>query len=121
MDAARIELLIESINRELPFSPPFQYKKFTDEPYPLTFTENVTYLGDWTAQCLHPYSKIEWFCVRPQYLKNIGRLVSPKVISCEPEFLQLLQKLDIPFSVQDDSMLIYCNKTTNKHIKADSQ
>jgi len=110
MDAEQIENMINAINFELEFTPPFQYKKFEDEPFPLSFCEDVTYLGDWSANCLHPYSKIEWFCIRPQYLKSIGRLVPPKVISCKPEFINLLQKLNVPFQQQDDSIFIYCNK-----------
>lgn len=110
MDANKIEDLINSINTELPFTPPFQYKKFDKEPYPLSFSENVNYLGDWSAHCLQPYSKIEWFCVRPQYFKNIGRLVPPKVISCKSEFLKLLQSLKVPFKSQGDTVFIYCNR-----------
>jgi hypothetical protein len=109
MDANQIEVLIDSIKTELPFTPPFQYKKFDEEPFPLTFSDNVTYLGDWSAHCLYPYSKIEWFCVRPQYLKNIGRLVPPKVVSCELEFINLLQKLKISFKQNGDSIFIYGN------------
>jgi len=110
MDAEKIESLIKSIESDLPFTPTFQYKKFGDEPYPLTFDEDVWFLGDWSAQCLLPYSEIEWFCIRPRYRKTIGRLVPPKVISCESEFKELLQKLSIPFVIQDDTIFIYCNK-----------
>ena len=110
MDAEKIGKLINSIKSELPFTPTFQYKKFGEEPYPLTFDEDVWYLGDWTAHCLQPYSQIEWFCVRPRYLKSIGRLVPSKVISCEAEFISLLQKLKVPFQQQNDSIFIYCNK-----------
>jgi hypothetical protein len=110
MDTNQIEVLIDSIETELPFTPPFQYKKLDEDPFPLEFSDNVSYLGDWSAHCIHPYSKIEWFCVRPQYLKNIGRLVPPKVISCELEFINLLQKLKVSFKQQDGSIFIYCNK-----------
>lgn len=72
MDAKQIELLIESINVNLRFTPPFQYKKIGEEPNPLTFNENVGYLGYWSAHCLFPYSKIVWICVRPQYLKYVS-------------------------------------------------
>ncbi|SET70545.1 DUF6678 family protein [Thalassotalea agarivorans] len=110
MDANQIKALIASIEAELPFTPPFQYKKFGEDPYPLNFSENVTYLGDWSAHCLRPYSKIEWFCIRPQYLKRVGKLVPPKVISCESDFISLLHKLKVSFVFQGDSILIHCNK-----------
>ena len=110
MDANQIEVLINSIKAELPFTPPFQYKKFDEDPFPLSFSENVNYLGDWSAHCLHPFTKIEWFCVRPQYLKSVGRLVPPKVVSCEAEFINLLQNLKVPFQSQGDTIFIYCNK-----------
>ena len=95
MDANQIEVLINSIKAELPFTPPFQYKKFDEDPFPLSFSENVNYLGDWSAHCLHPFTKIEGFCVRPQYLKSVGRLIPPKVVSCEAEFIDLLQNLKV--------------------------
>ncbi|MBE0365788.1 hypothetical protein PULV_b0449 [Pseudoalteromonas ulvae UL12] len=110
MDANQIEVLVNSIKTELPFTPPFQYKKFDEDPFPLSFSENVNYLGDWSAHCLQPFTKIEWFCVRPKYLKSVGRLVPPKVVSCEAEFINLLQNLKVPFQSQGDTILIYCNK-----------
>ena len=110
MDANQIEVLVSLINTELPFTPPFQYKKFDEAPFPLTFSENVSYLGDWSADCLQPYSSIEWFCVRPQYLKSIGRLVPPKVVSCEAEFIKLLISQNVSFESRGDTILIYCNK-----------
>ena len=109
MYAKQIKLLIDSINNKLPFTPPFQYKKFDEEPYPLTFTENVSYLGHWSAPCLLPYSKIEWFCVRPQYLKYESRLIPEEVITCELASIKLLQNLDVPYNVQGDAIFIYCN------------
>jgi len=110
MDTNQIEVLINSIKAELPFTPPFQYKKFDEDPFPLTFSENVNYLGDWSAHCLHPFTEIEWLCVRPQYLKSVGRLVPPKVVSCEAEFINLLQNLKVPFQSQGDTIFIYCSK-----------
>ncbi|WP_142047497.1 DUF6678 family protein [Pseudoalteromonas luteoviolacea] len=110
MNANQIEVLIDLINKELPFTPPFQYKKFGEAPFPLKFSEDVSYLGDWSADCLRPYSSIEWICVRPQYLKNIGRLVPPKVFSCEVEFVNLLRSQNVSFESRNDTILIYCNK-----------
>jgi len=42
MDVSELEMLIDGIKTELPFPPPFQYKKFGHAPFPQIFDEDVT-------------------------------------------------------------------------------
>jgi hypothetical protein len=59
----------------LPFPPPYQIKDIhSDKPCPAEFSEDVWYLGNWEDECLMPFFQIEWICVRPRYIKQLGRL-----------------------------------------------
>jgi len=111
VDVSELEMLIDGINTELPFPPPFQYKKFGHAPFPQIFDKDVTYLGDWSALCLYPLEDIEWIFVRPRYLKRIGKLVPKQVISCENEFLKLLTKLGVSFKNESGNVYIYAKSS----------
>ncbi|WP_144394619.1 DUF6678 family protein [Pleionea sediminis] len=106
MENSNWESLFQAIKSELPFTPPFQYKKYEEPPYPEVFDEDVWYLGDYSSEFLLPYSKLEWIAIRPRYLKSIGRLLPQKIVSCEQELLALLNKLNINFKNENDKVFI---------------
>lgn len=101
-----LELQIGVMNH-LSFTPPYQVKFLLEEfPHPLTFDEDVWFLGDW-LDGLYPFYSIEWLRVRPRYLKHIGQLVDPEVIELTEEFRSLLTTYHIPFEEKENSFFIY--------------
>ena len=66
-------------------------KIYEENPVPLTFSEDVWYLGDWSDEAMCPFYAIEWICVRPSYTKHVGQLVKPKLMDETAEFLEILK------------------------------
>lgn len=97
-----------AIQRELPFSPPYQLKAVLNtQPYPEHFETDVYYLGDWGDECVLPFYGIEWLRVRPRFLRHRGRHIAPEVQSVEPEFLAILRRYHIPYRHDGDTIWIY--------------
>jgi hypothetical protein len=93
---------------ELPFAPAYQCKMvLRSDPYPERFETDVDYLGDWSSECLSPFSCIEWLRVRPRFLRHRGRLVAPEVLSVESEFLAILHRYQIPHRRDGETVWIY--------------
>jgi hypothetical protein len=107
MNNTKWEQLQKFVIDTLPFTPPYQVKYvLEDAPYPETFIEDVWYWGDW-EQGLRPFYSIEWLRIRPRYVKSRGRLIEPERFDITDEFIELLQKLNIPFVKEDSIICIY--------------
>ena len=50
---------------------------------------------------------VEWIKVRPCRLEHQGRLIESKVIDETDQFLEILQKLNIPYDEQNGTYIIY--------------
>ncbi|WP_440119649.1 DUF6678 family protein [Paenibacillus sp. QZ-Y1] len=99
--------LQDAIYDELPFAPPFQIKMVLEQaPYPDSFEQDVTYIGDWLSLSTAFYN-VEWVRVKPRTLKSVGRYVQPEVMDIEAEWVALLQKLRIPYMKKDHNYWIY--------------
>ena len=115
------ELRYAVLNDELPFHPPFIVKTLFDDA---TQADNdflkgdVWYLGDWYEGLTYYDSfpeistfnmgfLIEYIKVRPRYLKNRGALIAPEVVSCEDEFVSILNRYNIYFELKDGIYTIY--------------
>ncbi|MFB6366342.1 DUF6678 family protein [Paenibacillus elgii] len=97
----------KSVIDTLPFTPAYQVKYvLEDAPYPENFEEDVWYWADW-EQGIHPFYSVEWLRVRPRYVKNRGRLIEPEIIDITGEFIEMLQKLKIPFVKENSTICIY--------------
>ena len=100
--------LREAVRRELPFTPAYQLKLVLNPvPHPEQFEGEVTYLGDWSDECLLPFREIEWMRVRPRFLRSRGRLIAPEVQSVEAGFLEILRRYQIPHRCDGDTIWIY--------------
>lgn len=97
MNNTKWEQLQKCVIDTLPFTPPYQVK------YVL---EDAWYWGDW-EQGLRPFYSIEWLRIRPRYVKSRGRLIEPERFDITDEFIELLQKLNIPFVKEDSIICIY--------------
>ena len=107
MNNTKWEQLQKFVIDTLPFTPSYQVKYvLEDTPYPENFVEDVWYWGDW-EQGLRPFYSIEWLRVRPRYVKNRGRLIEPEILDVTNDFIELLQKLKIPFVKEDSTICIY--------------
>lgn len=100
--------LQDSVCRELPFNPPYQMKLVLEAfPYPKDFAEDVSYLGDWSNECLKPFYAIEWLRIRSRYLRHRGKLIEPEIEDIEPEFISILHRHHIPYQKDRDTISIY--------------
>jgi uncharacterized protein DUF6678 len=102
--------LQKAVRTELPFAPPYQLKVVLNpQPHPEHFEAEVDYLGDWGDECLSPFREIEWVRVRPRFLqrKPWERTAAPEVRSVESEFLAILQRFQIPYRADGDTVWIY--------------
>ena len=106
MDNNHWKRLITAINEELPFTPAYQLKTSGHPEYPDKFENEVTYLGDWSDECLLPYEEIEWVKIKPRMLKHIGRLVPKIVISVEEQVLAILHEQRISYEYDRGNIVI---------------
>jgi hypothetical protein len=97
---------IEAVKTKLPMTPAYQLKIFNQPEYPKTFDEEVDYLGDWSDECLYPYTSIEWIKIKPRMLEHIGMRVPKKVISVEEQLLSILHELNIKYAYSNGNILI---------------
>jgi hypothetical protein len=100
--------LQRAIRHELPFGPPYQMKVVLNpHPEPDHFEADVENWGDWSDECLSPFYEIEWLRVRPRCLRRRGHLLAPEVQSVESEFMAILQRFQIPYRRDGDTVWIY--------------
>lgn len=107
MNNTKWQELRGAVCRELAFGPPFQLKQVLEsEPHPASFSEEVSYLGDWSDESLFPFYSIEWMRIRPRYWRrtSAGRLETPSV---EAELLAILQRFHIPLRRDEETIWIY--------------
>ena len=107
----------------MPFPPPYQRKDITaQEPFPLKFDNDVDYWGDWT-EGIRPFHSIEWIRVRPRYLKARGRLIAPATVDESDQFLSIIERMKIPYTIDGDTVTLYgflkagMKKAANKAVK----
>ncbi|MDA1475600.1 DUF6678 family protein [Bacillus changyiensis] len=107
MNNTKWEQLQKFVIDNLPFPPAFQVKYVLEDP-PDTenFEEDVWYWGDW-QHGLGPFYSIEWMRVRPRYVKHRGRLIEPEIFDITDPFIDILQKLNIPFVQEGRTICIY--------------
>lgn len=119
MNNTKWEKLQSGVLKQLPFTPPYQVKYILQEkPEPVTFDNDVWYLGDW-IEGLFPFYSIEWIKVRPRYVKNKGRLVDGEVIDITDQFRELLHNLHIPYKEENNVFFIYGYATSTEFIRSD--
>lgn len=107
MNNTKWELLQRAVIETLPFPPSYQIKYvLEDNPEPENFEEDVWYWGDW-EEGLQPFYSVEWIRVCPRYSKNRGMLIEPEIFDITEEFIEILQKLRIPFVTDGNSIYIY--------------
>jgi len=107
MNNTKWEKLQSGVLNRLPFTPPYQVKYVLQEkPEPITFDNDVWYLGDW-IEGLFPFYSIEWIKVRPRYIKHHGRLVDGEVIDITEQFRELLHNFHIPYKEENNAFYIY--------------
>lgn len=78
----------------MPFPPAFDIKYVTQQDVAQSEIEtgDVDYLGDWDGENFPPqeyYFNIEWIKVRPRYLKNRDKLITPEVVDGSKVFAVL--------------------------------
>lgn len=106
MNDTRWRELVSEIER-LPFPPPYQRKDILNpEAEPVSFEDDVSYVGDWT-EGIHPYFSIEWIRIRPRYLRHESRLLPPVVVDCEAALEDALQRIGQHYEKSGDSIWIY--------------
>lgn len=119
MNNTKWEKLQSGVLKQLPFTPPYQVKYILQEkPEPVTFDNDVWYLGDW-IEGLFPFYSIEWIKVRPRYVKNKGRLVDGEVIDITEQFRELLHNLHIPYKEENNVFFIYGYAASTEFIRSD--
>lgn len=107
MNHTRWNELKEAIYLELRFPPAFQNKYVLEaEPYPLVFEQDVFYLGDWESLSTAWYN-VEWVRVKPRLLEHIGKYTEPTLLDIEAEWVDLLQRLRIPYLKKEQDYWIY--------------
>ncbi|MFS0880192.1 DUF6678 family protein [Metabacillus niabensis] len=119
MNNTKWEKLQSGVLNRLPFTPPYQIKYILQEkPEPVTFDNDVWYLGDW-IEGLFPFYAIEWIKVRPRYVKHKGRLVDDEVIDITEQFRELLHNLHIPYKEENNAFYIYGYAASTELIRND--
>lgn len=119
MNNTKWNSLEEAIYRELAFAPAFQSKYILDaEPSPLKFEQDVFYLGDWESLSFAWYN-IEWVRVKPRLLEHTGKYTVPNVLSIEDEWVNLLQRLHIPYIHKEHDYWIYGYATATEYEQLD--
>lgn len=117
MNNTKWSRLVEGI-QSLPFQPAFQLKLLTEKKLlPPTFSQHITYIGDW--QHLHlkiySYSNIEWMKIRPVLYKHVGRLVPDEKIECLSQLQQLLEEYAFHMKwIKGMSLLTAISKAHNR-------
>ncbi|TKJ90680.1 hypothetical protein PaeCFBP13512_12675 [Paenibacillus sp. CFBP13512] len=107
MNHTRWNELKEAIYLELRFPPAFQNKYVLEaEPYPLVFEQDVFYLGDWESLSTAWYN-VEWVRVKPRLLEHTGKYTEPTLLNIEAEWVNLLQRLRIPYLKKEQDYWIY--------------
>lgn len=120
LNDTRWSRLQQGIYERLPFAPPFQMKKVLEKlPEPEYFEQDVYYNGDWyeaigdmsDEACFcswqHPAFDIEWLRVKPRRLEHQGKLVEPRLLDIEQEFIALLREARIPYVEKGNDYWIY--------------
>ncbi len=115
MNATKWNELRNAVINELPFQPPFIVKFLMDEECfgEQDFERDVYHTADWHyAYSIDGYSfdasfAIEWIRIHPRYLKSRGALLEPEVVSCEKEFVQVLNKYNIPYEEENGVYTVY--------------
>lgn len=107
MNLTKWNELQEAIYRELRFPPAFQNKYVLEaESYPLVFEQDVFYLGDWESLSTAWYN-VEWVRVKPRLLEHTGKYTAPTLLDIEAEWVDLLQRLRIPYLKKEQDYWIY--------------
>lgn len=94
----------------LPFEPAFQLKVITQqELVPPTFSEKLTYVGDWQHLEIKTYkfSTIEWLKIRPFIYRHVGQLVQDEKIDISHEVKQLLASVNLHFEQVNEDFIVY--------------
>ena len=99
MNTTRWRALVDAVQAELPFPPPFQLQPVIGDREPPWNVEAVDYWGGWSE--LEPFFAIEWMRVLPRYRKSAGRLVADEWVDGTDAFRALLTRLHIPFRADE--------------------
>ncbi|WCT54725.1 hypothetical protein PQ456_16165 [Paenibacillus kyungheensis] len=115
MNNTKWNSLTEAIYCELAFAPAFQSKYILEvEPYPLAFEQDVFYLGDWESLSTAWYN-VEWIRVKPRLLEHTGKYTAPNTLTIEAEWVNLLQRLRIPYVKKEQDYWIYGYATATEY------
>jgi len=97
-----------SVRRDLPFCPAYQIKTVLNPtPEPEHFESDVDHLGDWSDESLLPFYELEWLRIRPRVLRRRGQLIPPTVESVEAALIQILDRYQVPYRHDGDTIWIY--------------
>ena len=100
--------LREAMMREIPFSPPYIVKDIINEKVELpAFDKDVWYIGGWEYENFYPFVGIEWIKIRPRYIAYRGKLIDGEMIDETAEFIEVLEKYQIPYEEENGAYVIY--------------
>jgi len=99
--------------KSLPFPPAYNAKLIHQNENVIHFenqNNEPSFFGNWSnywEEGMPIFFTIEWLEIRPKYRKHKGRLVPPTIQDVTKELLMLLNKLNIPFELKNESIFIY--------------
>jgi len=96
--------------KDLPFPPPYILKGvLEDELDDYKFDQDVWYLGDWSDEAFlwGKLYEVEWIKVRPRYIKYKGQLVPDELIDETQQFVEILERYNIPYETVNGMYVIY--------------
>lgn len=108
MNATKWTCVVEGIE-SLPFPPAFQLKLLTEDvPVPSTFSQHVTYFGDWQHLRINTYNytTIEWLKIRPVFYRHVGQLLPDERMQCFTELQEMLEARKIPYELCEQHIVM---------------
>ncbi|MCD8073238.1 MAG: hypothetical protein LUE10_08795 [Alistipes sp.] len=102
--------LQQAILEELPFPPPNVIKRLGKEVDEHVLDKDVWWCGSWRNyydEGMPQLVTIQYVKVRPRLAVHRGRLISPEIIDCTKEFLDILHRLNIPYEQEGHIFTIY--------------
>lgn len=107
--------LINAINDELPFCPPYDLKLIFEEDdskfYRAVQSKSLCCADCYDDETFNDFGNylIEWIKILPRYWERVGGQLYYRLVehSCEKEFLKVLHKYSIPYEYRDGIYTIY--------------
>lgn len=109
--------LINALNNEISFSPPYEVQfLFDSQDYSTGFYKAIEEKSLQYAECYdnetfnnQEYFLIEWLKIHPKYYERIGGQLYYKIVehSCESELIEILKKYNIPYEYKNEVYTIY--------------